>query len=290
MDTKDITCAFFGGEPLAIPTLEALKKVGLLPKLVVTNPDRPSGRSQELTPPPAKIWSQTHNIPVYQPDSFKEKGAHPLLENGPWDVFLVAAYNMILPKWLIDMPTHGTLNLHPSLLPKLRGASPIRSAILENIRETGVTIMHMDEKMDHGPIVAQEKIEINPADWPLRGTTLDTLLSTMGATLLADITPKWIAGEIKETQQNHEEATYTKKFTREDGLIDLLDDPYKNLLKIRAFEGFPGAYFFIDTQKGKMRVKIIDAELGPDGQLHILRVIPEGKKEMSYDEFKRNIT
>lgn len=289
MQNKDITCAFFGGEPLAIPVLEALKAVGIIPKLIITNPDRKSGRSQVLTSPPAKEWAQKHNIPVYQPESFKEQGVHHLLEDSSWDVFLVAAYNMILPKWLIDTPTHGTLNLHPSLLPKLRGASPIRSAILEDMRETGVTIMHMDEKMDHGPIVAQEKITIDPKDWPVHGRDLDNLLATKGAELLADVTPKWIEGDIQEVPQNHDEATFTKKFTKEDGLIDLSGDPYKNLLKIRAFDGSPGTYFFEDTKKGSVRVKIIDAELTPEKTLKLLRVIPEGKKEMSYDEFVRNI-
>lgn len=288
MQNKDITCAFFGGEPLAVPVLEALKKAEIVPKLIITNPDRKSGRSQELTSPPAKEWAQKHNIPVYQPTSFKEQGMHHLLEDSSWDVFLVAAYNMILPKWLIDIPEHGTLNLHPSLLPKLRGASPIRSAILEDIRETGVSIMHMDEQMDHGPIIAQEKITIDPSNWPLRGKELDNLLTHTGSELFVQTIPAWINGTVAENPQDHTKATYTKKFTKEDGLIDITDDPYTNLLKIRAFDGAPGTYFFIKTPKGNLRVKIIDAKLSPKNTLHILRIIPEGKKEILYEEFIRN--
>ncbi|PIR37915.1 MAG: methionyl-tRNA formyltransferase [Candidatus Zambryskibacteria bacterium CG10_big_fil_rev_8_21_14_0_10_42_12] len=287
---QDISFAFFGGEPLAIPSLEALKTKGLLPKLVVTNPDRPSGRSQELTPPPTKVWATEHNIPVIQPESFKNKVELAALLEREWDVFLVTAFSAILPKWLIELPKHGTLNLHPSLLPKLRGASPIRSAILEDMRETGITIMHMDEKMDHGPIVAQETIEIPETNWPMRATELNTLLAEKGGNLLAETVIDWVNGVIQEHEQDHAAATFSKKFTKEDGEINLSDDAYKNLLKIRALEGSPGTYFFTDTPKGTLRVKIVDAKLSPDGSLNILRVIPEGKKEMSFEEFTKNIS
>lgn len=285
MQNKDIRCAFFGGEPLAVPVLEAIQEVGIIPKLIITNPDRKSGRSQEITSPPAKEWAQKHNIPVYQQESFKKQGVHPLLEDSSWDVFLVAAYPMILPAWLIDTPRRGTLNLHPSLLPKLRGPSPIRSAILEDMRETGVSIMHMDAKMDHGPIVAQEKIVIDPHMWPIRGRALDHILATHGANLFARIILPWVDDQVSTAPQQHSEATYTKKFVKADGYVDISDNPYKNLLKIRAFDGWPGTFFMHKTQTGEIRVKITDAELTPTGTLRLLKVIPEGKPEMDYTDF-----
>jgi len=276
---------FFGGEPLAVPTLEKLKEANLLPTIIVTSPDRKSGRGQKSAPPPAKVWAEEHGIPVLQPQTLKEPKETETLLSCPWDLFVVVAYNAILPKTLIEYPKHGVLNVHPSLLPLLRGPSPIRSAILEDMRVTGVTVMQMDEEMDHGPTVAQEEVTIPESEWPMRGRELDALLAERGSALLADTIPKWMEGACTPREQDHEKATYTKKFSKEDGLIDLSGDPYQNLLKIRAFDGFPGTYFF--TQKGdqKIRVKITDAELAENGSLTILRVIPEGKKEMDYHTF-----
>lgn len=144
-------------------------------------------------------------------------------------------------KEILRIPKYGTLNVHPSLLPKLRGASPIISAILEDEKKTGVTIMLVDEKMDHGPIVAQASIEIE--DWPPRASMLLEMLAVEGGNLLAEVIEPFIAGEITPEEQKHDEATYTKKIQKEDGLIDLSGDPYENLRKIRAFEGWPGTHF-----------------------------------------------
>src|SRR6056297_3534059 len=166
--------AFFGGEPLGAPTLQTLIDAGYVPELVVCNPDRPAGRGRVLTPPPVKVLAETHNISVWQPTTITPEA--PELQ-GDWDVFVVVAYNKILPQWLIELPKHKTINVHPSLLPKLRGASPIRSAILRDEPEAvGVSIMQMDSEMDHGPILAQEPHPIDPADWPPAGPVLDQQL------------------------------------------------------------------------------------------------------------------
>jgi len=142
--------AYFGGEPLGVPVLETLKATGFVPNLIVASPDRPAGRKHELTPPPVKIWAEANNIPVFQPESLKERDALTPLTKETFDLFVVVAYNKILPKWLLELPVHKTINLHPSLLPLYRGASPIRSAILEDNREAvGVSIMLMDKEMDH---------------------------------------------------------------------------------------------------------------------------------------------
>lgn len=280
--------AFFGTPDIAVIVLEELKKQDLIPALIVTAPDQKQGRGMQLTPPPVKVWAEKEGIDVIQPENFTDDPALDVLLNSSWDAFVVVAYGKILPDSVINLPDHGTLNVHPSLLPKLRGASPIRSAILEDMRETGVTIMHMDEKMDHGPIVAQARIEIEEEDWPLPGRVLDELLAHAGGELLAETLPAWIAGDIVAESQDHAQATLTTKITKDMGEINLADDPYQNLLKIRAFDGSPGTYFFTEKNGAKTRVKIVDAEIANDDTLIITRVIPEGKKEMAYEDFIRD--
>ncbi len=289
---ENLKFVYFGGEPLGVPVLEELKKARLLPSLVVCNPDRPVGRKQILTPPPVKVWAQEHNIPVWQPESFKnQKEVTEKLKT--FDLFVVVAYNKILPKWLIELPKYHTLNVHPSLLPLLRGASPIRSAILHDMRDQiGVTIIQLDEKMDHGPILAQETYSISKTEWPIRGSELDAALAELGGKLLAQTLPKWIAGEITLTEQFHNAATYCPKLERSMGELTIDpfhpptgEDAYRALLKIRAFDGFPGTFFMYN---GK-RVKILDAEL-TDNTLNITRVIPEGKKEQSFQQFLQSHT
>ena len=248
------------------------------------------------------------------------------LKEAKCELFIVAAYGKIIPKDILDMPAYGVLNVHPSLLPKFRGSSPIESAILSDEKWTGVTIMQLDEEMDHGPVVAQRE-RIIP-HWPPRGSELTRDLAHFGGSLLADIIPEWLNG-LTAFQQDHSRATFTKKITKEDGLLDLgqnlarycksstiggntkvstngvsekaydstssrptegtpssaLSDEllYK---KIRAFDEWPGAYFFIKKHDKDIRVKVTDAKL-EDGKLVITRVIPEGKKEMLYETFLR---
>lgn len=292
MNAQDLSFVYFGGEPLGVPVLEELEKVGLLPKLIVCNPDRPVGRKQVLTAPLVKQWALERNIEVLQVESFKEKEHLVALTEKTWDLFVVVAYNKILPKWIIDLPTHKTINVHPSLLPLLRGASPIRSAILEDMRTTGVSIMLMDEKMDHGPLLSQETVTIEEAQWPISGIELDALLAKMGGTLLAQTIPQYIAGTISAQEQDHATATYCGRLDRSMGELSL--DPYSLptgeeayacLLKIRAFAGYPGTFFM---HNGK-RIKIVDATI-ENNQLSITSVIPEGKKEMTFQQFIESAT
>ena len=161
----------------------------------------------------------------------------------------------------------------------------MRSAILNNEKETGVSVMLLDDQMDHGPIIAQKKIAI--PDWPPHGSELDALLAREGGSLLAEFLPKWIARDNKPHEQNHDLATYCEMFTKEDGLVDLHDDARKNLLKIRAYEGWPGTFSFFEKGGEKIRVKIIDAHIEND-ILKVDRVTPEGKREMDYEEFLRS--
>ncbi len=284
---NSIPFVFFGTPRFATAVLDELAEAAPLwrglPALVVTLPDRPSGRGMQITSPPVKVWAQARRIPVIQPETLDDALLNTLRAEN-YSLFIVAAYGKILPKELLAIPKYGTLNVHPSLLPKLRGASPVRSAIISDDRATGVSIMLLDEQMDHGAVVAQASIEIEKKDWPPQAPVLEELLARQGGQLLAEVIPEWVAGKITPEPQNDSEATYCKKIKKEDALLDLSADPYQNFLKIRAYEGWPGAYFFAKRDHREIRVKITDAQFA-SGKLEILKVIPEGKREMSYADF-----
>jgi len=281
--------AFFGGEPLAVPVLNELKDFGLIPSLIVCNPDRPSGRGQKLTSPPVKIWAEAEGVEVFQPNNYKDGEAKTKLTDEKWDLFVVVAYNFILPKWLLDLPAKNTLNVHPSLLPRLRGASPIRTAILENLpEEIGVTIMLLDEKMDQGPILEQVPLQISKENWPMPGPMLDTALANLGGSLLANTITDWINDDISPQEQDHEQATYCSKLdpVNRELKIDPRKLPVGSEAKqtwhtICAFAGVGDTYFI---HEGK-RVKVNKAEWTEGGSLRLLRVTPEGKKEISIKDY-----
>lgn len=280
---KDPLFAFFGTPLFATAALDSLERRGLLPALVITAPDKPRGRGMKTSPCPAAEWAKERGIDIAAPASFKDGAFLAELANTEWDCFIVAAYGALLPKEILDMPTRGCLNIHPSLLPKFRGPSPARSAILADDRETGVTVMQMAQKMDAGPIVAQARIEIEEDAWPLTGSMLEELLATEGGALLAEALPLYLQGDITPELQEEAAATYTRKFSDADALLDLSGDPRKNFLTIRAFDSSPRAHFLDPAGK---RV-IVTAALWKNNELEITRVIPEGKKEMSYEEYRR---
>jgi methionyl-tRNA formyltransferase len=283
---NELRIGFFGTPAIAVSVLEALREANMTPSVIITNPDAPQGRKMILTPPPAKLWAEKYEIPFLQPQSLRtDDTVLQYVKVHDINLLVVAAYGKIIPKNILEVPKYGTLNVHPSLLPLLRGASPIRSAILEDMRETGVTIMLLDEALDHGPILAQKEIAIPESIWPMRGRELDVLLAKEGGALLTKTIPKWTEGNITPREQDHDAATFCDKITKELGEINLTDDPYKNLLKIRAFDGWPGTFFFHEHNGRRIRVKIIDAEM-KDNTLVITRVIPEGKTEMDYTVFK----
>jgi methionyl-tRNA formyltransferase len=278
---NNLPFVFFGTPNFAVDTLDILKNADLEPSLIVTAPDRAKGRGQQVSPSPVAIWAQKHNIPILQPDKINKAFINNLKQASPdagWPLFTVVAYGKILPAELIYMPNHNTLNIHPSLLPKLRGPAPIRNAILEE-KSTGVSIIELDETMDHGPIVAQKEIKTN--DWPPTQQELTAKLVKTGAELLAEIIPKWISDEITPIAQDHSQATYSRKFTSDDGEINLSNNPQHNLRKIRAFTTWPKAFFYT---KDKNRVLITQAHLKND-ELVIDRVKPAGRKEISYQTF-----
>ncbi len=281
--------AFFGTPKFSVNVLNALEANGLIPALVITAPDKPRGRGLEVSPSPAKAWAIERGIEVLTPTTLKDRTIVAELQNTPWDIFVVAAYNKLIPKNILSLPRRGCLNIHPSLLPKFRGPSPALSAILADERQTGVSVMLMNEQMDAGDVVAQARIELEEAAWPPKGSEFEEFLAIEGGNFLAETLPHWLSGEITPEPQDESKATYTKKYTAEDALIDParsnLDVRYAReaFLKIRAFNAGPRAYFV--TTEGK-RVIITDAEL-KDGELQILKVIPEGKKEIVYTDYLR---
>jgi methionyl-tRNA formyltransferase len=278
--------AFFGTPDLAVTALSEMETFAIVPSLIVTTPDAPVGRKQTITPPATKVWAKERNIPVFQPTSLKNPDDLTPLTDTKWDLFVVFAYGKIMPEWLINLPKYGTINAHPSLLPKLRGASPIRSTLLHDLSAAGVTIIQMDAEMDHGPILFQQPVPLY--NEPILGTELDRIMSLICGDLLAHVIKELPKGTFTPTPQNHEEATFCTKITKEMAELNL--DPFalptgdeacEVYRKICAFAGWPEAFFIHD---GK-RIKIKEAELSQDGALILKRIVPEGKNEMDFTTY-----
>jgi len=217
------------------------------------------------------------HVPIMNITSAKDE-----LPELPADLYIVASFGKIIPKKILDIPKFGSLNVHPSLLPVLRGPAPIQGIILGQ-GEPGVTIIKMDEKMDHGPIVAQESVEITPL--PDHYAIVEEKLGRAGGRLLVQVLSN--IESLTETPQDEVKATYIKMIKKEDGLLNLGDDPETNLRKVLAYSTWPGAYIFFKRKTGdEIRVVIRNAKI-IDGQFIPTRVIPAGKKEMDWQDFLR---
>jgi len=296
---KNLKFVFFGTPDLAVYVLEELAEADYFPTLVVTAPDLKVGRGNNYESSPVKKWAVAHGIPTLQPSVIDESFINLLSGVGHpesrcptpgYDVFILAAYGKMLPPKMLLVPQHGILNIHPSLLPRLRGPSPIRSAILNNERTTGATIIVLDEKMDHGPIVAQDSLEIKDKNWPPRLPVLEEKLFRLGGKLLVKAMGNYLKGKITPEPQDESKATYCEKIKKEDGLVDLLNDSSKEIyVKYCALYGWPGIYFM---QNGK-RMKITKArmeparnasrsEAGGNDKFVIEKIIPENGKETDY--------
>lgn len=275
MSINKLNFVFFGTPDVASGTLEILKQNGFLPSLIVTSPDKPQGRKMLVTPPPAKIWAKENNIPYIQPEKLSEI-------NSNANLFIVVAYGKMLPENILNIPKLGSINIHYSLLPKYRGASPVESAILNGDIVTGVTIQKMAYKMDAGDIIAKQEIEIDRAE---TAPELRKRLIKIGGELLVKTIPLFVKNEVTLKKQNENEATICTKIKKADGLLNLNDDAIKNYNKFRAYTYWPRTFFFKD---GK-RIIITNAIL-ENNQFIILKVLPEGKKEIKYEEFlKTNV-
>ena len=282
MFSQNIKIAFFGNSDFSLIVLEELKQKGVLVDLVVTTADKPVGRKMILTPTPTKVWAENNSVEYIAPEKLKDESF--LKKISEYNLFIVASYGKIIPKIILDMPEYHALNVHPSLLPKYRGPSPLQEQILNDEKFVGVTIMLIDEQVDHGAIVSAKKVDV--PGWPVGFHELEKILAKEGADIIAKILPDWIKGNITETQQKDDQATFTKKVEKADGLLDLTIDAHKNYLKYLAFEVWPGTYFEIEKDGRKIRV-IIKKAIWKDNSFEILRVIPEGKKEMDYKDFLR---
>ena len=289
--------AFFGTQDVASETLQILKENGYLPSLIITSPDKPQGRKMLITPPPVKVWAEKNKIPYIQPENQAEllpyvrhRGNSPMSDIGEgknFDLFIIVAYGKILPEEILNIPKYGSINIHYSLLPKYRGASPVESAILNGDTETGITIQKMTYKMDSGPIIATEKTAIPPDE---KAPELRTRLIKIGGELLIKILPDLADEKIKEVPQDESKATYCAKIKKEDGLLDLDDDAVKNYNKFRAYAHWPRTFFFsakggsASGGKDGKRIIVTDAAL-QDGKFVIKKVIPESGKEIDYKNF-----
>lgn len=270
---------FFGTDDFSIEVLKVLLENNFKPDYCITMPNRPKGRNLILTPPPIKIFCEKENIKVLQFEKLKAD------EIPEVDFYVVASYGKIIPREVIDKPKLGALNVHPSLLPKYRGASPIETAILNDDKKTGVTIMMMDEQMDHGPLISQKEIIFE--EWKNKSEIRDQL-AKIGGEMLVEIIPH--IKNIQPVEQDHEKATFTKMIQKSDGLLTGTESGEwrvgrQEYLKYLAYTPWPGVYFFVEKNGKQIRVKITEAEF-KDEEFKIKKVIPEGKSEMTFESFE----
>lgn len=291
---------FMGSPEFAVPTLQALAEaypvVG-----VVTQPDKPAGRGRKPTPPPVKRIAEALGLPVMQPRRLRAPEAYEQLAAWQPDLIVVAAYGQILRPNVLALPRYGCINVHASLLPRWRGASPIQHAILHGDAETGITIMLMDEGMDTGPILTQEALPIAPDD---TAGTLSPKLSALGARLLLETLPGYLAGDIQPRPQPEEGVTYAPLLKKEDGRLDFTEPAAALARRVRAFNPWPGTF---TEWQGKL-LKIHRAHAAPqpspgagerlvvegrpaigtgEGVLVLDEVQPAGKKPMPGEVFLR---
>ena len=279
-----ISFVFFGTGALAESVLAELVRNGYVPKLIVTKPDAPQGRHMEMKSPNIKVWADMKEIPVLQPEILDTEFSHQLSAIS-YQLFIVASYGKIIPKEILEIPKHGVLNVHPSLLPKYRGASPIESALLAGETETGVTIIKIDEEMDHGPILVQTAFTI---DREATARTLEVSCGQIGGELLTKVIPSYIDGTLIPKEQNHSESTTCKKIDKSMGEIKLTDSAESVRTKYRALTPWPGIYFFISHGEKQTRIKVTEVNLTLQSNTVeeiITTVVPEGKHEMSWGDF-----
>jgi methionyl-tRNA formyltransferase len=297
---------FMGTPDFAVPSLQALIGSDYQLVAVYTQPDRKAGRGQNVVSSPVRQLALSQGLEVVQPDSLKIAGAVEKLAGFAPDLIVVAAFGQMLPPEVLALPKFGCLNVHPSLLPRYRGASPIATAILHGDEVTGVTIMLLDAGMDTGPILSRKEVPISEDDTT---GSLAAKLAQVGAQLLMETLPLWLEGRIQPQPQEGSRSSYSKVITKGDGEMDWQLPAQELWRRVRAFDPWPGCF---TLWRGK-RLKIIKVvplpgggsgesgkviALSPpapatvgvetgDGVLGLLRVQLEGKREMSADEFVR---
>ena len=290
---------FMGTPDFAVPVLEALI-VHHHVAGIVTQPDRPAGRSKEPRFSPVKRAALAHDIPVFQPEKIRRDEAIAELKRWQADVYIVAAFGQILPQSVLDIPAYGSLNTHASLLPRWRGAAPIQAAIRAGDRETGITIMKMDAGLDTGPILSQRALTIADDE---TAESLHDRLALLAAELLIETLPAYLDDRIQPRPQDDSQATYAPMIKKEEGQIDWTQAALVIERQIRAFTPWPGTFSTWKTQP----IRILRAQVGSghadpgqiterdgltavgtsEGLLVLQRVQLAGRKALSIDEFLR---
>ena len=294
----DTRLIFAGTPDFAVPSLRALIEAGYRPGLVLTQPDRPAGRGQQLQPPPVKRLALEQGLAVEQPERLD--GIRDSLERLKPEIVVVVAYAHKIPYWLLTLPPMGVLNVHASLLPKYRGASPVAAALLNGDEETGVSIMRLAEGWDTGPVFRQRALDIQPDD---DAGTLTDKLAQLGAELLVEVVNLRARGMVTPKPQDESKASYAPKLKKEDGRIDWTKPAERLAREVRAYNPWPGSFTLLD---GKL-LKVLKARQAAsskrqeppgtvlpgllvatgDGELALERVQLEGRRPMKADEFVR---
>lgn len=273
-----------GSPDFAVPTLEALAASGGVETRpynivgVVTQPDRPAGRSWTLIPPAVKVAALRLGIPVMQPEKLRLPEAMTQLRAWSPDLIVVAAFGQILRPDVLDLPRFGCINVHGSLLPRWRGAAPIQAAILAGDTETGITIMKMDAGVDTGPTLSQRYLPIAPDD---TAGSLRTRLALLGAELLMDALPRYLRGELAPKPQLETGATYAPMLKKEDGLLDFTLPAVELERRIRAMHPWPGAYFEFNGAPLKVQRGRVSGAKSPGAGC---RLIVEGRPALGTGE------
>jgi methionyl-tRNA formyltransferase len=272
--------AFFGTPDFVTQFLDTLTEHSYTPGLIITGPDVPVGRKLTMTPPAPKEWAKEKGIPYLQPEKITDEFIESLGKEN-FDLFVVVAYGKILPEALITLPRLGTINVHYSLLPKYRGATPVESAILAGDTETGISIQQMVYELDAGAILTEKKV---PIDREETHTELRNKLNQEALPLLVETVQSLEVGTARPVAQDESKKSICKKIKKEHGLIDLSEQGEILYRKYRAYFGWPGIFFFDTKQDRQIRIKIGTAHM-EDEKFVIDTVIPEGKNQMKYSDY-----
>ncbi|MCR5118431.1 MAG: methionyl-tRNA formyltransferase [Lachnospiraceae bacterium] len=296
---------YMGTPDYAVAPLKALYNAGYEISAVVTQPDKPVGRGRKIQECPVKILAKELGLPVFTPERIKRPEAVEELKKFEADIFVVAAFGQILSKEILMMPKYGCVNIHASLLPRYRGASPIQTAVLNGDEFSGVTIMQMDEGIDTGDIISQKSIKLDEDE---TGGSLFDKLAELGAELICEVLPEIEKGNISPVRQDNEKASHTRMISKEEGRISFSKDALSIERQIRAMNPWPSAYTTMDGKQlkiwaAKAMEEQSDAAFGTvltvqkdyftvacgEGSLKILELQLEGKKRMGAGDFLRGV-
>jgi methionyl-tRNA formyltransferase len=302
MQPQELRTVFMGTPDFALQTLQGLIDAGCKMVGVYTQPDRPKGRGKKLAPPPVKELAQKYDIPVYQPLKLRQPEAVAELEALAPDLIVVVAYGQILPKSVLETPTHGCINVHASLLPKYRGAAPINKAIIDGETETGITTMYMDVGLDTGDMLVKKTLSIGPEE---TAGELHDRLASLGRETMEETLRQLCAGSLQREIQDDAQSTYASMMKKEDGRIDWSRSALEIHNHVRGLDPWPGAYTSIngellklaetspESAEGDKPGSVIKADKDGvcvacgSGSLHIQQLQLAGRKRLAAADFLR---